>query len=696
MATRITSSILGQAQAESDGAMLRDAFIDTPEYRTLLVADHAHIVVGRRGAGKSALFLKLRDYHRREPNLIAVDITPDELDIVGLKTLCTCFGDEYLKIRGCARLAWHAAILCEILAALRRHYRAKHLSLPERVVTLAHHWNSLSQYSPTGRLYELLRGHVESLRRDEKLNITELSHALGTRLLKEVVVEGLDSARLRAIVVLDRLDEGWVPDASSTAFVAGLLTAANDLGAGSSPICTVVFVRDNIHRSIAKHDTDYTRNIEGISCRLHWDEAALFRLVCARLRVAFGLQGVESDEKVWNRVADREVRNREGFRRCLKHTLYRPRDILSLLNRAFLIASRNNQDRVIETDVQAAAHELSADRLADLEKEYDSVFPGIRTIIAAFRECRATLDQAAVLRIIDAAACDLERDPIACQHFSVVGRLGILQGLYAIGFLGILDNGSRQFQFCHDGRAPEAVHRDDAEFLVHPCFHLALSCNVSDEPNGETYEIFDEHDIAVVSDQVERRSKEIGQLLAEEGKIPKGNEGFVRFEKWCRRTLAIVCAGHLANFELHPNRDGVNQRDIVATCMAKEGFWRRLFESYDTRQVVFEVKNVDEVKKDDVSQLAGYLGDHYGSAGFIVTRSLDENPNGAVLGWIREHFVRERKLILLLPAKILHRLLGKARGLSRHDVVGEQLNKLLDRYERRYLELPAERGRRRA
>ncbi len=125
MAVTITTNILGQYQAESDTAMLRDAFVETPEYRTLAAAAHSHVVVGRRGVGKSALFIKLREYHRLNTHLIPVDITPDELDVIGLRELCKAFGAEFHIIRSTARLAWHAAVLCEILAGLRRHYRYK-------------------------------------------------------------------------------------------------------------------------------------------------------------------------------------------------------------------------------------------------------------------------------------------------------------------------------------------------------------------------------------------------------------------------------------------------------------------------------------------------------------------------------------------------------------------------------------------
>jgi len=50
---------LGDLQAEAEHVMLESAFYETPDYKTLLENQEYHIVVGRRGVGKSALFYRL-------------------------------------------------------------------------------------------------------------------------------------------------------------------------------------------------------------------------------------------------------------------------------------------------------------------------------------------------------------------------------------------------------------------------------------------------------------------------------------------------------------------------------------------------------------------------------------------------------------------------------------------------------------
>ena len=51
---------LGDVRAEEDTKMLKQAFVETDDYRTLIERNERCIVVGRRGTGKSALALKLQ------------------------------------------------------------------------------------------------------------------------------------------------------------------------------------------------------------------------------------------------------------------------------------------------------------------------------------------------------------------------------------------------------------------------------------------------------------------------------------------------------------------------------------------------------------------------------------------------------------------------------------------------------------
>jgi len=356
------------------------------------------------------------------------------------------------------------------------------------------------------------------------------------------------------------------------------------------------------------------------------------------------------------------------------------------LNRAFQRAARHNRDHIIDDDIDASAREISQRRLVDLCDEYKIVFPGIRELVATFENGPMAYSKRQVLERIEPVFSQTGLSLQAQQHFAILkSPQAVLKSLYSVGFLGKYDAGLRQYRFCHDGSITDADSDPDQQFLVHPCFSRALNCVEAESDTDSYHEIFDEHDITVTSQQAETRAAEIGAVLADLGKIPAGPKGASQFEDWCMRAMTIICAGRLRAFELKPNRNAVQRRDLVALNAADGGFWRRFREDYDTRHVVFEVKNYAELEADDMRQLASYLRDMYGRSGFIITRSRHDEPSKKELDWIREYFNGERKVLIILTERFVHRLVGKCRSATRFDYPEKQFENLLNCYERLYL-----------
>ena len=146
-------------------------------------------------------------------------------------------------------------------------------------------------------------------------------------------------------------------------------------------------------------------------------------------------------------------------------------------------------------------------------------------------------------------------------------------------------------------------------------------------------------------------------------------------------------AGKLSNPELHPNKDAIQRRDVVATNMAKDGFWRRIYDDYSTRQVIFEVKNYITLKTQDFRQALSYSGGSYGRFIIIVTRSENEGITDVDKGWISEMYHTQNCLRFIVPAIILSRCISKLKKAIRYDYTEHSLNKRLDTFCRSYLAL---------
>lgn len=503
-----------------------------------------------------------------------------------------------------------------------------------------------------------IRAKLKSVLKDSdtpQSRIADLSDALELELIEEILTEALDKANINYAIFADKLDEGYSPDNLGVAIVDGFVQAVIDIkNKIDGKIIAFAFVRDNIYRAISKLDPDFTRNIEGQTHRLHWDEYSLFNLVCNRLRVAFE-PNVENNIRIWNKYAVKELKGNQGFKIALKLTLYRPRDIIVLLNEAFLRASGHGRTEIVLEDIESTAKFISINRLSDLQKEYEYIFPSLEEFTAVFHGSPSELSVSQALTMVEDIFLKDHYSKSKQQDIFIIGSSReVLQRLYSVGFLGLFNERSSSFVFCHDGKDPDREFDGDARLLIHPCYWLALSTTQSQLKLDEAEDIHDEYDIEVTSVSLEQRNQRIGALLQEIDNIPEGHAGAYDFEHWCLKVIKIMFAGSLCNVELHPNVNGLQQRDIVGTNLGETKFWKRVVEDYGSRQVVFEAKNYKELRADVYRQINSYLFKEYGGFAFIINR--DDNNNLSKhreIEWSREIYNSHGKVIIKISYKFL-------------------------------------------
>jgi hypothetical protein len=114
MAKTPLGNVLADVRAENDTRMLASAFVETADFKTLNATPDHILVVGRRGTGKSALCLRMRNTWQSQKDAIVISVTPTEVDLDGLRKCICLLGETYHEIRGAARIAWKCAILNEI------------------------------------------------------------------------------------------------------------------------------------------------------------------------------------------------------------------------------------------------------------------------------------------------------------------------------------------------------------------------------------------------------------------------------------------------------------------------------------------------------------------------------------------------------------------------------------------------------
>lgn len=690
-------NILGAARAEADKAMLSEAFVETSDFQALRNTDHFNFVVGRRGTGKTALFLRCVDEFQRDRKIFAHMLKPEEYDSLGLLgMLSTLRISDYREVRAITRVLWRGSILLSVAHDLCSHWKYRTSSAVQWLQQYTNEWRNLLALNELQRCTYLLKQFptTNSLP-------TELPGLIATKLkintLEEEVRQGLDALGKRALFLFDGLDEGLLPNPSSTGVLGGLAITVADFKDHDLAIHGELFIRDNIFRSLAALDSDFSRHIEGSTLRLNWTEESLLNFIANRLRVVLEMRNVENSQRVWNRFAHRELKERQGFRSCLQHTLYRPRDLLVLLNQAAVQAARSGRSEIVQEDIDNTSKQISQDRYADLLKEYETVFPGLGYITDSFQGGAAFQTIAAARARL---ATLLEDGSYATPQTSDLAILGtnsqLMDALYSVGFLGLEDGATKAVSFCHDGaRASISGIEDNRRIAIHPCYWKALDLSSTGVDTEVLVEIHDDYETRVNPQLSDIRTKRLGQLVAELPGTPKGRDGAQEYEKWVLQACRILFAGELSNFDLHPAPDGVQRRDVVATNAAERGFWKRLLDDYAVRQVIFETKNYDELDPDDYRQALSYSGRQYGQLVILVVRSEADGLDTKARGWVKEIWDLHNVLLFVLPTRTLIQCLSKTRSTKGRSYTERALMKRLDTFERSYLALRHQQTRRR-
>ncbi len=677
---------LGDVRGEFDHQLLESTFFESNDYKVLRTGDaHNALVVGRRGTGKSALAFRLNRDWRAEKRFV-VAIAPESEEMVAMRALAELFGDRLMLIKSAIRLLWKYALLCETASKAEHFYKlTDEVNARQELAVPLRQWATL-RGGPMEKLYHLFHTRIEAIQ-GESSRVAQLAGMLDLREPLRSLHEILRSKQQRVSIIIDRLDEGYEADIHGLGTADGLVAGTLEFQESLSTTCNVlVFVRDNIFRGIQEHDVDFSRNLEPRSIRLHWDPNELLFLVAKRIRYAFGLTH-EADQKTWNSVTANELHGRDGFRGFLRHTLYRPRDVIDLINKGFVQSAREQRTTLTTRDLEVAATVISQLRFADLAKEYESVFPGLKIL----------LDQTKFFGLVHFKREDIDRlfekaiDTPACtgkerQHLEILlGGQNTAESLYSIGLIGARELSRNNYVFSHDGRPSQPLSAPDVQFMLHPCYWPAVTKN-SDTSALPIEDIFDDYEVTIHSSKADERKRVLGQHIAALNDIPLGNEGAKDFENWCHKAVQYCFAQSLTNLELKANRDAPLRRDIVATNSGKSDTWKRILQDYNARQVTLEVKNYEELGVGEYRQVSAYLGREYGRFGIIICRSKNvELGRAAELQAFREFYKKtESFMIVKLTAAWLVTALSKLRSPQKYDHADVQLSKIIDSHIRVY------------
>lgn len=373
---------LGRLDAESD-TKLADYFVETGASRS--IARGKQLVLGRKGTGKTALFVHLKDKLASQSTVVDLDLNEY------LFSTHRALRESGVSESSSYTSAWKLLIYTAALGSVSDVLTTGEKSQFARIV------NDLQLADNRGRFAKIadwLRRvkHVElpNIGGFGSLGSFELEDTTNTFLGAEFIDSVIELEQLALavmerepiVVLIDQIDEVWDGSEESKNFIVGALKAMRFINlrpsAGDSAN-VIVFLRTDLWDQVVFNDRNkISQDIE----HLNWDDEALIEVVEARIASSPGWEG-----RSWFDVFFAgEMRQRASSKTyVLKRTMGRPRDIVAYTTFALEEAVRQEHNQILAEDIYASEARYSSHIVDELKDEMASALSQLPRALAIFK-----------------------------------------------------------------------------------------------------------------------------------------------------------------------------------------------------------------------------------------------------------------------------------------------------------------------
>jgi hypothetical protein len=482
----LQSLSIGDPTAENEMTTLGMYYLQTDQYQRSLRGE-ANLVVGRKGSGKTALFIQIRDKIRSDKRNIVVDLKPEGYQLIKLKE--EIFG--YLADGAQQHLItafWEYLILLEVAYKLLEKDRIAHLHNHE-IYDL--YMSLKSVYFVDGlaiegdfseRLLNLSNSvasrykdkfYISSGRRLTNDQITQILYRHDIKELKLIISKYLEKKE-SVWILFDNLDKGWSTqgvDALDGIVLRCLIDAGHkierEMKRVGHPFYCITFVRNDVYDAIMSNSADYGKEMR---VTLDWTDSDLLRELL-RLRLVAGLKSVAPKtpfNQLWRTLCVSHVDGQESSDYFIERSLMRPRNLIKILNHSRGFANNFGRQKIEKDDIEKGMRAYSLDLLTELDHELSDVIPIAKDILYYFIDCKSKIYEKELNNI-------LQESPVPSDCYEEV-----VDFLLYYGVLGVeLGEGDCYiFDVNYDIKLLKirmSRMSGDPKYVVNPAFWPALS-----------------------------------------------------------------------------------------------------------------------------------------------------------------------------------------------------------------------------
>lgn len=524
---------LGELDAEADSDLLDVCFIDNGQLNDLLnIGTPASVILGRTGAGKSALLYKIS---REVEHSSFLD--PNDISIRFLEhsNIVQFFNELGIKLDLFYRILWRHILTVELLK-LRYGLRSKADNdsfmrwinslvskdrVRERALNYFKEWGDKFWLETNEQLKELttkltndvkaklgtkfknidisLEG-AKSLDEEVKTEIrslaTQVVSGIQIQKLNEVLdllsESSFDDKQKRYYILIDKLDEDWAETETRCRFIRALIEETKSLRRIPQVKVVSALRRDLLDLVFDKtRDSGFQEEkYEAYLVPLYWSKEDLKSLLSSRVSEVYKRQYTKQ-QVIFNDVFPKSQKGGTGLAvdYIIERTLFRPRDAIQFANECFRAAY--DRPRISWRAISAAEASYSNKRLKSLTEEWSEYYPALEHTVEILRGLNTPFTRSSLAgdRLSEIAMelheCT-DSDPcarMAKQMYSAESKLSeadlisqILICLYHAGVIGIKISTLDTYIWSHidQPRISKSEVKRANQIVVHKMFRHAL------------------------------------------------------------------------------------------------------------------------------------------------------------------------------------------------------------------------------
>lgn len=486
---------LGGSVAENELQTIDSYYHDTDAYLRTSRGE-VRLIIGRKGSGKTALFLRLRNEKRKRRANVVVDLKPEGYKLLKFKERIVDALSEG-SLNHVISAIWEYVLLLEIAYKILEqdwNNYTRNSQLTKQYISLKDIYEQDEYYSEgdfserVSVLLDDVGAKIDSKKGTASaaiLSQREVSELIYKHPINELRTEVVNYLALKSEswVLVDNLDKGW-PGSGVTkgdvVLISCLLEALEKITRSFrqrhyEKFYSVVFLRGDVYENLI--DTASDRG-KAIPVSVDWsDPSALKELLRKRFVYSDFDDQFEMDH-IWEQIAPQEIDGKNSLDFVIEQSLYRPRALVDLVYVCKSISVNRRHKKILEDDLREAVRRFSIQLIDNVGLELRDINPKYENLIYQFIDREPTLNRSTIRKIIKNF---LKKENLDEEEQS------ILDLLLWFGFFGVEnESGGTKFIFDIDYnmnmlRALSAREGTSASFVIHAAFRYGLAIS---EPAG--------------------------------------------------------------------------------------------------------------------------------------------------------------------------------------------------------------------